>query len=113
MTEVRFYLDENIDKAVAEQLRRWEIDAISVHDLKLQGDSDPNHLKRSTSMKRVLCTHDQDFPRMARENTEHSGIIYAPHYQANVGGWVRALRTFHANHTLEDVQGLIFFLSAK
>jgi predicted nuclease of predicted toxin-antitoxin system len=63
LSEIRFYLDENIDKAVTEQLIRWGIDAVSVHTLELEGDSDKNHLQRATEMERVLCTHDQDFTR--------------------------------------------------
>lgn len=113
MSEIRFYLDENIDKSVAEQLRYWGVDAVSVHDLELQGDDDENHLQRATEMGRVLCTHDTDFIRLAGETTEHTGIIFAPHYQANIGGWVRALRAIHARKTVDDLKGLLTYVSLK
>ena len=61
MTQLRFYLDENISKTVAEQLSYHKIDAVSVHGLELLGDSDINHLRRATEMGRMLCTHDEDF----------------------------------------------------
>lgn len=113
MSDIRFYLDENIDKAVAEQLVRWGIDAVSVHTSNLHGESDINHLKNAAEMGRMLCTHDQDFLQIAGENTDHAGIAFAQHYQASVGGWVRALRTLHTRMTAEEVQGMLIFLSLK
>jgi predicted nuclease of predicted toxin-antitoxin system len=86
LSELRFYLDENIHKAVAEQLRRWGIDAVSVHDLGFLSDTDEDHLRRATEMSRVVCTHDTDFIRLAEQNIDHAGIIFAPHYQASIGG---------------------------
>jgi uncharacterized protein with PIN domain len=113
LSEIRYYLDENVDKAVAEQLILSGIDAVSVHSLELRGESDEDHLKNATEQERVLCTHDQDFLRMANEIYDHAGIAYAPHYQASVGGWVRALRSLHAKMTAEEVQGMVVFLSLK
>ena len=113
MAEIKFYLDENIDKAVAEQLRRWNVDAVSVHDLELHGDDDPSHLERAAGMGRVLCTHDKDFIVMAKDNTAHAGIAFAPHIQASVGGWVRALRALHAKTEAEALHGVLIYLSLK
>jgi predicted nuclease of predicted toxin-antitoxin system len=113
LSEIRFYLDENIDKAVTEQLLRWGIDAVSVHTLELRGDSDINHLQRATDMGRALCTHDQDFTRLAAENTEHAGIVFAQQYQASVGGWVRSLRALHARMSAEEIRGMLIFVSLK
>lgn len=42
--KVRFYLDENVQIVIAEQLKRRGIDAITVRDLGLLGDDDLNHL---------------------------------------------------------------------
>ncbi|MBZ0279133.1 MAG: DUF5615 family PIN-like protein [Anaerolineae bacterium] len=113
MSEIKFYLDENIDKAVTDQLIRWGIDAVSVHTLESQGDADPDHLQRATEMGRVLCTHDQDFTRLAVEITDHAGIVFAQHYGASIGGWVRALRALHMRLTAEEAKGQLIFISLK
>jgi predicted nuclease of predicted toxin-antitoxin system len=113
LTELKFYLDENIDKAVTEQLIRWGIDAVSVHTLEVLGDADINHLQRAAQMGRTLCTHDQDFTRLATETTDHAGIVFAQQFQASVGGWVRALRALHARMNAEEARGQLIFLSLK
>ena len=77
VSEIKFYLDENVPVAVAEQLGRWEIDAVSAMSLGQLGDSDINHLQRAAMMERVLCTHDQDFLRMHAEGIQHAGIAFA------------------------------------
>ncbi len=58
---IRFYLDENVPVAVAAQLQRRGVDAVTVRDLGFLGDSDRNHLVRATSLGYVLCTNDADY----------------------------------------------------
>jgi uncharacterized protein with PIN domain len=111
LNEIRFYLDENVPTDIARQLRLSGIDAVSARDLGQLGDSDPNHLRRATSMGRVLCTHDQDFLRLAAEGVEHAGIAFAPQNRANIGGWVRNLRALHARYESAGVKNQVFFLS--
>ena len=113
MSDLRFYLDENISPAVTEQLKLREIDAVCVRDLNLFGDDDRNHLERATDMNRVLCTHDQDFLRLALAKSDHAGIVFAEHYGAKIGGWVKALRKLHAEIEAEEMRGLVKFVSAK
>jgi hypothetical protein len=113
VSEIKFYLDENVQVAVAEQLERWQIDAVSAKSLETLGDSDVNHLERATEMGRVLCTYDQDFLRMDAEGIEHAGIAFAKQYFADIGGWVRALRALHASTTAEEMKGRVEFLSMK
>jgi Domain of unknown function (DUF5615) len=113
LTEIRFYLDENVNVEIAVQLRKHGIDVVTVRDLELLGDEDPNHLQLATELGRVLCTHDQDFPRMSAKGIAHSGIGFAQQYGATIGGWVKALRNLHATKTAEEMKGQIVFLSVK
>jgi hypothetical protein len=113
LTPISFYLDENINPEIAKQLKRNGIDAITVRDLDELGDSDLNHLKRAHQMGHVLCTHDQDYLRMNAEGIEHSGIAFGEQYQADVGGWVKALKNLHATKTAEEMIGQVRFLSVK
>ena len=73
---LRFYLDENINPIVADQLKLHGIDAVSVKELGKLGDSDPDHLARATGLERVLCTHDQDFLRLV---VDHKSFCIKPH----------------------------------
>lgn len=66
MSEIRFYLDENMNPAIAEQLAKSDIDVVTVRDIEQLGDRDINHLQRATEMGRVLCTHDTDFLKLRR-----------------------------------------------
>jgi predicted nuclease of predicted toxin-antitoxin system len=75
MGELQFYLDENLQVAIAEQLRLRGIKAYTVRDLGRLGDADNNHLKRATSMNCVLCTYDTDYVQLAAREAEHAGII--------------------------------------
>jgi uncharacterized protein with PIN domain len=111
LSELRFYLDENVPTEVARQLRLSGIDTLSARDLDLLGGDDPDHLRRATEMGRVLCTHDQDFLRLAAEGVEHAGIAFSPQDRVSIGGWVRALRSLHARRESEQVMNQVFFLA--
>ncbi len=113
MTEIRFYLDENLSPVIGEQLVKHGIDAISARDLDTLGDSDFNHLQRATEMGRVLCTHDQDFLAMAAEGMSHAGIAFGEHFGSTFGGWVKALRQHHAIITSEEMIDQVKFLKVK
>lgn len=111
MSQIRFYLDENVPTEVARQLHRSGIEAVSVRDLGTLGEEDRNHLLRAAKEGRVLCTHDTDFLELAAEGAEHAGIAFAAQYRANIGGWVRALRTLHARVEAEEARNRVFFLT--
>jgi hypothetical protein len=113
LTEIRFYMDENIDPEVADQLVKSGIDVVTVRDFERLGDTDFNHLQKAMEMQRVLCTHDQDFLRMHAEGTPHYGIAFGRHYGSTIGGWVKALRKLHDARTAEEMIGQIEYLSVK
>lgn len=113
MSEIRFYIDENVEVEVTPQLAQHGIVAVSAKTLGKLGDTDANHLQRAAEMGYVLCTYDQDFLRMNAEGFEHTGIIFAIQYQSTIGGWVKALRQIHAETTTEAMIGQIKFISVK
>jgi Domain of unknown function (DUF5615) len=77
VSELRFDLDENVPTEVGTQLRSSGIDAVTARDLGSLGAADQDHLERATAQSRMLCTHDQDFLRLAAAGTEHAGIAFS------------------------------------
>jgi len=107
---LRFYLDENLPVAIADQLRRRGIEAITVRDLGLLGDADVNHLARAAAMGYVLCTYDPDFARLASEGIEHAGIVLGQQKRHWIGEWVNGLELMYAVYAAEDMQNRVEYL---
>jgi hypothetical protein len=111
VSELRFYLDENVPTEVGSQLCSSGIDAVTARDLGQLGGADFDHLKRATAQSRMLCTHDQDFLRLAAEGEEHAGIAFSLQKRITIGGWVRALRALHAGFDADEIKNRVFFVS--
>jgi predicted nuclease of predicted toxin-antitoxin system len=62
-----FLLDENINPAVADGLRRNALEAVSARELNLLSASDHEILERAIEQKKILVTRDiRDFLALAR-----------------------------------------------
>ena len=106
----RFYLDENVPLAIAVQLRRRGIEAVTVRDLHLLGDSDINHLQRATAMGAVLCTHDVDYLELAAQGIDHAGIVFGQQHRHGVGDWVRFLELLCVVYKADEMQNRIEYI---
>lgn len=104
---VKFYLDENISPDIAEQLINRGIEATTVRELGLLGDSDINHLERAVAMGYVLCTQDTDYLKIASSGAEHQGIIFGIASKMGIGDWVRGLERIHTKHTMDQMKNRI------
>lgn len=66
-TQHSFLLDENIHLAVAEGLRRLELDVLHAREVDLLRASDEEIMAVAADLKRILVTRDiRDFGRLAR-----------------------------------------------
>lgn len=110
MARIRYYLDENLPVAVADQLQRRGIDAVTVRDLGLLGRSDIDHLALARSSGRVLCTHDADYLELAREEETHGGIVFGQQQIHGVGSWVNFLELVYNVYSAEEMAGRIEYL---
>lgn len=110
MATIRFYLDENVQLAIAEQLRRHGIEVVTVRDCNLLGDEDINHLQRATAMGYVLCTHDTDYYELAMSDVSHAGIIIGQADVHKIGDWVKGLVLVHAVYSAEEMINRVEFL---
>jgi len=77
---IRFHLDEHVDPAIANALRRAGIDVTTTNEAGLRTQDDQAHLRFARNEGRVIVTRDQDFLRLANEGVDHSGIVF---YTAN------------------------------
>lgn len=107
---IHLYLDENITPKVAVQLRRRGINAISIHEMGLTGDSDINHLTRAAALQKVLVTCDADFLVLAAKGFEHCGIIFGIQEEMSIGDWVTNLELLCSVYGLEDMRNHIEYV---
>lgn len=77
---IRFHLDEHVDPAIANALRRAGIDVTTTNEAGLRTQDDVAHLRFARDEGRVIVTRDQDFLRLASRGLDHSGIVF---YTAN------------------------------
>lgn len=74
--EIRYHLDEHIDRAIAEGLRRRGMDVTTTHEAGLVGAADHEQLRFATANGRVLVTRDRDFLALHNQGVAHAGIAY-------------------------------------
>jgi predicted nuclease of predicted toxin-antitoxin system len=108
-----FYLDENVQSDVQEQLQGFGIEVVSARTLDTLGDTDEEHLQRAIAMNYVFCTFDQDFFSLALLYPHHAGIVWATSANVGIGDWVTGLSDYHAKYAAEEMRGLIWYLSAR
>jgi predicted nuclease of predicted toxin-antitoxin system len=77
MTRPRFHLDEQVNPAIATALRRYGINVTTTVEAGLRTTADYDQWAFAQREQRVIVTHDADFPRIARLNPSHSGIVFS------------------------------------
>ncbi len=82
---MRYHLDEHIDFAVAQGLRRRGIDVTTTADAGLRGADDLDHIVFAVANGRVIFSNDPDFLRLHDQGVEHPGIVYC-HQQSRRNG---------------------------
>jgi len=88
---MRFQLDEHVDAAVAEGLRRRGIEVTTTLEAGLQGASDLSHIEVARGSTCVIVTHDDDFLRLACQGVEHAGIVYCHQQSRSIGEMIEFL----------------------
>ena len=109
---LRFYLDENVEIALAQQLRFRQIEVVTVRELKLLGKDDLFHLKNATEMGYVLCTYDSDFLDLASQGIEHAGILFGVWDKHTIGDWVKVIAFIYEILTPDDMRNRLEYLSS-
>ncbi|MEX2238132.1 MAG: DUF5615 family PIN-like protein [Dehalococcoidia bacterium] len=85
---MRFYLDENLSKLIAELGRRRGLDVDCSEERGNNQKSDPEQLLYAGRNGRCLVTRDRDFVALSREfnrlQAPHAGVLIVPRSIAGV-----------------------------
>lgn len=73
---IRFHLDECCDPAIADGLRRRNIDVTTTQEMGLIQAEDEEQAAYGFATKRVIVTHDADFLRLQAQDIPHAGIVF-------------------------------------
>lgn len=82
---IRFHLDEDVDPAIAEGLRRRGIDVTTSQEAGLLAAPDPVQLAYAKGQSRVLFTHDDDHLMLNAQGVDHAGIAYCHRLRRSIG----------------------------
>ncbi len=88
---IRFPLDENCHRAIADGLRRRGIDATTTPEADLVRATDEEQIAFATSQNRVIFTQDRDFLRLHAAGMPHSGIAYCGKDTKGIGEIIQGL----------------------
>lgn len=108
--EIRFYLDENIQSAVALGLAIRGIDVLTAQDAGLRGASDTEHLSFATAARRVLVTYDTDFLVIDKNGQEHAGIAWCRSTKYSIGDLIQMLVYVRTILSSEDMRNHVEYL---
>jgi len=103
-------LDENINPAVAQGLRRRGVDVTTSQETGLLGMSDAEQLRFARRERRLIYTEDTDFLVFAARSVEHSGIAFSQKGTRTIGEIVAALELIVGVLTPEEMQGHVEYL---
>jgi predicted nuclease of predicted toxin-antitoxin system len=107
---IPFHLDEHIDLAVAQGLRRRGIDVTTTVDAGLLGADDVDHIVFAVAGGRVIFSNDSDFLRLHDENVEHPGIVYCHQQSRSIGEMIRALEFIWEILEPEEMRNRVEFI---
>jgi predicted nuclease of predicted toxin-antitoxin system len=107
---IRFHLDEHIDFAVAQGLRRRGIDVTTTAEASLLGSDDLEQIAFAAEDKRVIVSNDRDFLRLHDQGVEHPGIVYCHQQSRSIGEMIRTLELLWEILELEEMRNQVEFI---
>jgi hypothetical protein len=107
---IRYHLDEHIDAAVADELRRRGIDVTTSFEEQLIGVPDAEQLAFTLSEGRVMVTRDRDFLRLHAANVPHAGIVFWHSKRRSLGELIAQLEQLSQSIPAEAMAGQVQFL---
>lgn|SRR5574341_1018184 len=113
--KIKFYTDENMAEAVADQLSRRGVDILRCQSTGMMGADDEEHLEFAASRGRVLVTQDTDFQSIHYQwigaGKTHAGIIFVKD-TLSIGKVISALELLYEYETSDQLKDRLLFASA-
>ncbi len=106
---IRFHLDENMPHAVADGLRRRDVDVSTTTDAGLVGATDEKQLAFAHAENRVIVTRDADLLRLDAGGAAHAGIVFWTE-RRSMGQLISALDMLGLDQTQEEMRSRVVFL---
>jgi uncharacterized protein with PIN domain len=107
---MKFHLDENVDHAIADGLRRRGIDVTTSTETNLLAAEDESQLAFARREGRVIVSHDRDLLRLHSLEIHHRGIAYCASASRSIGQIVRHLLLMHECLAEAEVRGRIEYM---
>jgi hypothetical protein len=107
---IRFHLDENCTKAIAQGLRRQSIDVTTSPEAGLLGATDEEQAAYALPLGRLIFTQDRDFLRIHAAGVPHAGIAYCEKDARSIGEIINALVLIWAICEPEEMAGRIEYV---
>jgi predicted nuclease of predicted toxin-antitoxin system len=107
---IRFHLDENVNHAIADGLRRRKIDVTTTPEAGLISSSDEEQLRFAHSQGRVIFTQDSDFLKLHNSGFQHCGVAYCVKGSRSIGEILQGLILIWEVLEAEEIVGKVEFL---
>jgi predicted nuclease of predicted toxin-antitoxin system len=107
---IRFHLDEHVDAAIADGVRRRGIDVTTTADAGLLGAHDEAHIAYANAESRVIFTNDSGFLNAHHLGVPHPGIVYCHQQSRSVGEIIRALELIWEVLEPREMQGKVEYI---
>jgi len=108
--EIRYHLDEHVDPAVAEGLRRRGVDVTTTLEAGLAGASDEEQLAFAAGEERVLVTRDRHSLVLDSDRIAHAGIAFWHPKRRDIGQLVLDLVLLWRAVTAEEMRARVEYL---
>lgn len=109
MSDIRYYTDEHIGKAVIRGLRQRGVDVLTTPEADNLSADDEEHLVFALAERRVIFTQDDDFLKLASSGKAHAGIVYAPQH-SQTGEIIQGLMLIYQVLEAEEMVSNIEYL---
>ena len=107
---IRFHLDENCNRAIADGLRRRGIDATTTPEAGLVAATDEAQAAYASAVGRVLVTQDRDLLRLHAAGMSHLGIVYCEKDTLGIGEILSGLVLIWEVYDPEEIAGRVEYL---